>query len=847
MRASRATLLKRPIARYFAGVAAAILAFVLREVLSLAVGPDFPEYLVFYPTVMIVALLTGFWPALFTIATIAVMIVVLWVIPMHDPILTLRISNFIGLGLFIGVCAFLSMVAELYRRNRLKAAAYDKEQALRESQAALRQQAELLKLSFDAVIVWRMGRGIESWNRGAEELYGFSESEALGHDIHELLRTSHAITVPDFENILREQRQWNGELCHVTKDGREVIVSSRLHIGSGLDGEERVLEIDRDVTDQKRVQQELQRAHDQLEEKVQQRTSELQKANRMLRLVSECDQALVQVSDERELTAVICQIIRDEGGYPLVLVGFAESGGGGILTCVASAGDRDGFLEDIQARWGDAALSGGPAGDAIRSGAPVVSRNIADLSEEAPWKEAALARGFRTMAAFPLLSMEKSAFGVLLIYSDRLPDFEEGQVNILKELADDLAFGIASLNARAERDEAQRALELKASQLQMLAGEIVRTEQRERQRIAQLLHDQLQQLLAATLYGLKSLRTAGSEAERQESFTDLSGQLRECISISRSLTSEISHPAFSEPDLAAALEWLAAWMKDKHGLEVELESVESLAMESEETRIMLLQAARELLFNVVKHSGVKTASLRLGLDSDGRVLITVSDKGVGFDMSKLAGFGTASGGIGLFSIRERLALAGGGMEVASSPGHGSSFTVWASAPQPSASGDHATPAGEPMARKAPKARMGQRRSRSPSGAGGGAIRILLVDDHTVVRNGIALQLGQQPDMKIVGEASDAKTGVELARALQPDVVTMDVNMPGMSGIEAARIIHGEFPAVSIIGLSMFDEPKQARAMRDAGAVDYLSKSASIDSLIASIRASRRKPGPSVTQ
>jgi PAS domain S-box-containing protein len=833
MNDSLRSFVRRPLVRYFAGVIAVGLAFMLREVLSIAVDPGFSEYLLFYPTVMIVALLAGIWPALLATVVAAAAIVARGFLPLNDNLFVPRTTNYLNLVLFMVVCAFLTVVAGLYRRSREKAAAYDKELALRESQAAVRQQAELLKLSFDAIIVWRMGGWIESWNRGAEELYGFSESEALGRDIHELLHTSHEMSRPQFETLLRERRQWDGELRHLTREGRPVIASSRLHIGSGLDGTERVLQIDRDVTEQKRVQEELQRAHDELEEKVQQRTADLQKANRTLMMVSQCDQALVQVTDERELTAVICQIIQDEGDYRLAWVGLAESGDGEKLRCTASAGDFDGFLDGLRAQWGEDAMGSGPPGQAVRSGVPVVAELDAEASGELPWRDTALARGFRTMAAFPLLSARKTAFGALVIYSDRHGDFEKSQLTLLKELADDLAFGITSLQARVERDQAQHALELKAAQLQVLAGEIVRTEERERQRIAHLVHDQLQQLLAATLYRLESLRNAQTEAEHLESFTALSDQLRESIHISRSLTSEISHPALSEPDLTAALEWLAGWMMEKHGLKVEVQSAEALTVEMEEVRIMLLQAIRELLFNVVKHSGVKKAVVRLGTAADGRLLVTVSDEGVGFDVASIADPGSRSGGIGLLSMRERLALTGGGIEIESSPGHGSRFTVWVPTRFVKPAEERGSVKVPPEAGKPRGKRKGA--AARPMPRGEGKIRILLVDDHTVVRNGIALQLRQQPDIEIVGEASDGETAVDLVRKLHPDVVTMDAHMPGMSGVETARAIHAEFPAVSIIGLSMFDEAKQVAAMREAGAVGYISKSASLESLLATIR------------
>ncbi|HET6485457.1 MAG TPA: response regulator [Spirochaetia bacterium] len=824
--AAGAGTLKKQLVRYLFGVCAVGVAFGVREALSLAVGPDFPEYLVFYPTVMIVALVTGLWPALFAIATTAGMIVAFWAIPLRGRLLPLTTSNFVSLALFVGVCAFLSLVAELYRRNREKAAAYDKEEALRESHAVLRQQADLLKLSFDAIIVWRTRGGIESWNRGAEELYGFSEQEALGRDIRDLLRTRYPTAWTEFEGVLRGRRYWEGELNHVTKGGDEVVVFSRLHIGSGPDEGERVLEIDRDITEQKRVQQELQRAHDELEDKVQRRTSELRKTNRMLRMVSRCDEALVQATDEGDLTAVISQIIHDEGGYPLAWVGISETRDESRLRCAASAGDHDlgGF---------DPPAVEGPALEAVRSGAAVISAGeVAREGSVSPRRPMAV-------AAFPLLDLGGAAFGALVICSDRPAEFDSTQVSLLKELADDLAFGLTSLDARKERDEAERALELKAAQLRALAGEIVRTEQRERQRIAQLIHDNLQQLLAATLYGLASLSTR-SRVRREEELKALREQLRDCITISRSLSSEISHPAFSEPDLVAALEWLVTWTRDKHGLEVHLEPGRAVGAVPGETRIMLLQAARELLFNVVKHANVKSAWVRLDQDPQGLVKITVRDEGVGFDTASLVGVGRGPGGIGLFSVRERLALAGGGLEVTSSPGNGTRVTIWAPAAQPDG-GRAAAMDAPPSSGIAPRSAPPRAPLVRPPGEGA-AIRILLVDDHVVVRKGIGLQLAQQQDMQVVGEASDGETGIQLARELKPDIVTMDVNMPGMGGIRAVGVLHAELPELPVIGLSMIDEPTQTKAILDSGAVGYVCKSAGAETLIAAIRAHARRPG-----
>jgi CheY-like chemotaxis protein len=247
-----------------------------------------------------------------------------------------------------------------------------------------------------------------------------------------------------------------------------------------------------------------------------------------------------------------------------------------------------------------------------------------------------------------------------------------------------------------------------------------------------------------------------------------------------------------------------------------VQSAGALVLPAEEVRITLLQAVRELLFNVVKHAGVREASIVVEAHGNGRIQVTVSDKGAGFDAARIAplgdaGAGTASSGIGLFSIRERLALTGGGIGVESSPGRGSKVTIWVPDDMPT----------------------------DPQPLPEETIRLLLVDDHAVVRDGLALQLRGQQGIEVVGTAADGESAVQLAGSLRPDVVTMDVGMPGMSGVEAARRIHASYPDVAIIGLSMFDDPAQEAAMRKAGASAYLTKSASLPTLVAAIRSCRR--------
>ncbi len=115
------------------------------------------------------------------------------------------------------------------------------------------------------------------------------------------------------------------------------------------------------------------------------------------------------------------------------------------------------------------------------------------------------------------------------------------------------------------------------------------------------------------------------------------------------------------------------------------------------------------------------------------------------------------------------------------------------------------------------------------------MRVLIADDHLIVRTALAAMLAHEPDIEIVGEAADGKVAVEMARNLLPDVVLMDVSMPVMNGIDATRAIRAECPSVKVIGLSMFQQAEQATPMLDAGACGYVCKSESPEVLLAAIR------------
>ncbi|MBE0535768.1 MAG: response regulator [Phycisphaerae bacterium] len=387
-----------------------------------------------------------------------------------------------------------------------------------------------------------------------------------------------------------------------------------------------------------------------------------------------------------------------------------------------------------------------------------------------------------------------------------------------------------SLEQRVRERTAELALKnvqlkSRAEQLSRLASELTLTEQRERHRLAKVLHDHLQQLLVAAKIGLQGAAHSAVDPEQSEALGGVHNLIKESIATSRSLTVELSPTILHEAGLPAGLEWLARWMEKKHGLRVDLQCQSEARTEREDIRILLFESVRELLFNVVKHAGVTSAKVRMARRNTS-LEIMVSDEGVGFDPQRLhAAAGEMAGGFGLFSIRERLELLGGSVKIESSPHGGSRFTLIAPAV-------FSAEAVEPQLEEAQPARPAEA---ARTADGGTKLRILVVDDHSMLRQTMAVRLRREPDIEIAGEAANGVEAIEKARQVRPDVILMDCNMPRMDGVEATRRIHAELPRIRIVGLSMHEDGDRAKAMLDTGASGYVNKTASLEELLKAIR------------
>ena len=226
-----------------------------------------------------------------------------------------------------------------------------------------------------------------------------------------------------------------------------------------------------DITDRKRMEEDLRQAHEHLEWQVTERTAELaqanttlrvevterkraeeelHKVNRTLRMLSDCNQTVVRAKDERSLLQDICRIIVEIGSYEMAWVGFAEQDEEKSIRPVACAGREEGYLEAVRLTWGDPGQDRDPIGTAIRTGEAIICQNLATDQAASPWRVQAVKRNYQSAIAIPL-EVNGHVFGALGIYAAEPEIFDPAEVNLLTELAGDLAYGIVTLRTHEER------------------------------------------------------------------------------------------------------------------------------------------------------------------------------------------------------------------------------------------------------------------------------------------------------------------------------------------------------------------------------------------------------------
>lgn len=212
--------------------------------------------------------------------------------------------------------------------------------------------------------------------------------------------------------------------------------------------------------------------------------------------------------------------------------------------------------------------------------------------------------------------------------------------------------------------------------IRTLASQLAVAEQEERQRISQILHDDLQQRLFAIKTQLAFLVNSSDQGKTSSSIKEELQQIQrwlsDAIGITRSLSIDLSPVILQGDGLAEAILWLSAQMKDRHGLQVQIDAKDNLSQLDNHMRMLLFQTIRELLFNIVKHAGTSHAKITLE-KNDQRGRITISDAGRGFDVTKV--MNDSKTAHGLLVVQDRLSLMGCSLDITSEPGKGTQVVI----------------------------------------------------------------------------------------------------------------------------------------------------------------------------
>lgn len=324
---------------------------------------------------------------------------------------------------------YVGAYQDLSEIEQARAKLHDSEQRLRAMTSAAQ----------DAIIMLD-GRGdIVFWNPAASSIFGYSRQAAMGVSVHQLIasESQHGAAEKGWLDFARsgdgpvigkvlelEAQHQDGHLFPIELSVSSFRINDSWH----------AVGIARDITQRRQTERELKRLL------------------RALTTLSGCNSILIHAEDEQTMLTAMCDNIVRLGGYRMCWIGFAEEDADRSVRPVASAGAAEEYLNGLRVSWADDALGQGPTGLAIRTGRTQIIQDIQHDPKFAPWHEQAAASGFSSSIALPLIFGAERVVGALNIYSEEQDAFDDDELRLLQELANDLAFGIFMLRTRQERD-----------------------------------------------------------------------------------------------------------------------------------------------------------------------------------------------------------------------------------------------------------------------------------------------------------------------------------------------------------------------------------------------------------
>lgn len=371
----------------------------------------------------------------------------------------------------------------------------------------------LHKIPDAAILVDRQAR-IVHYNQRAEQLFGYGPDELQGFLLHELLppdkRETHAKMVADFMGTPTNRPMASGlSFMGQRKDG--TVFPADISLGAIGEGQGlMVLATIRDVTAQKQAE------------------TELKQANRAMRLLSASNRTLLRSTREDDQLAQVCRIAVEIGGYRLAWVGIAQFDEEKSISPATYYGAEQGFLSQARMTWAEGERGTSAMSTAIRTGTIQLRQDILNDPLLAPWHEDARTRNYQSAIALPL-RLQDEVIGALAIYAPEPNAFHGQEVELLEELAEDLAFGIHNLRIRRAHEDAQAHVQQLAyyDRLTGLPNRILFTEQFDRDLAAAAAEGHTISLLLLDLNYLREINETHGHAQGDQVLVRVAWQLQE--------------------------------------------------------------------------------------------------------------------------------------------------------------------------------------------------------------------------------------------------------------------------------------------------------------------------------
>lgn len=381
--------------------------------------------------------------------------------------------------------------------------------------------------------------------------------------------------------------------------------------------------------------------------------------------LSEANAALARAQSRDQLFQDMCRIAVTRGGFHFAWVGLIDHESGRLVPA-ATYGNANGLLDGIDLPI-DAGKPGGrqPAVGAAREGRAYVCNDTLEDQRIAVWHEKMRQCSIRSAASIPLL-LEGKSIGSFSLYALEINHFDDERMHLLNELAGDIAFALDRFEQEIRRQRAEAEIQEARRQLQALSTRLLEVQEQERRDIARELHDEIGQSLTLVKIKLQmALHRGGNDRLLTEECVEIASQTLEQV---RTMSLNLRPPALDDLGLAAALQW-ALDRQEGAGWEIEFAADPIPERLATETETACFRVAQEALTNAARHANAKKIALHLRINGE-RLELAVEDDGCGFDQEAVRRRPASRSSLGLISMKERAALAGGSFRIESTDGGG---------------------------------------------------------------------------------------------------------------------------------------------------------------------------------